>query len=213
MKNPIQLFVTNRSFGWPGSFRFFPLILSMLCLLVCAAPAAAQQTTATVVGNVVDSSGASVVGAAVKITNTATNTVRETVSDGAGVYTLPQLPAGKYNLSVEMPGFQGEKIDGIVLESSQTARQDFKISAGKVSETVTVQSGALGAVLQTENGAVGEVIDGKKIVDLPLNGRNFIQLAQLIPGVNTGRRVRSRCGARVGQWARPIRMAGARQSR
>ncbi len=148
--------------------------------------ARAQETTGTIAGNVSDSTGAAVVGATVTTTNTQTNTVRSTVTDSAGQYTLPSLPAGTYSLSVEMTGFQGQRTDSIVLDASQTARQDFKITIGQVNQTVAVQAGAAAAQLQTESGAVGQVIDGKKIVDLPLNGRNFVQLAQLIPGVNTG---------------------------
>jgi len=149
-------------------------------------PAFAQQTNATVVGNITDASGAVIVNAAVKITNTDTNTVRTTVTDSNGSYSLPSLPPGHYSLSIEAPGFQSQRVDALILEASQTARQDFKVTAGKVTETVTVESGASAALLQTENGTVGAVIDAKKIVDLPLNGRNFVQLAQLIPGVNSG---------------------------
>lgn len=162
------------------------LLLVLMCVFGVSVLAPAQQTTATMVGNVVDSTGAVVVGASVKITNKATNTVRMAVTDAVGHYSIPSLPAGEYSLSVEMNSFQGQRIDSIILEASQTARQDFQISAGKVSETVTVETSAAAAQLQTENGAVGAVIDGKKIVDLPLNGRNFIQLAQLIPGANSG---------------------------
>jgi hypothetical protein len=148
--------------------------------------ASAQQTTATVVGNVTDTTGAVVEGAAVTIKNTATNAKRSTVTDGSGQYSLPALPAGHYSLGVEKTGFQAQHVTSIILEASQTARQDFKIAPGEVTETVTVETGAAAAQLQTENGSVGAVIDAKKIVDLPLNGRNFIQLAQLIPGVNSG---------------------------
>ena len=146
----------------------------------------AQETTGTIAGNVSDTSGAAVVGATVNATNTLTNTVRSTVTDSAGQYTLPSLPAGTYALDVEMTGFQGQRTNSIVLDAGQSARQDFKITVGQVNETVTIQAGAAAALLQTENATVGGVIDGKKIVDLPLNGRDFIQLAQLIPGANAG---------------------------
>lgn len=164
---------------------FFCALFSLLCTFT-ASNSFAQQTNATIVGNVTDASGAVVVGATVKATNNLTNTVRSTVTDGSGQYTIPSLPPGSYALSVEMTGFQSQRIDSLVLDASQTARQDFKIAAGTVTETVTVQTGAAAALLQTENGTVGEVINAKKIVDLPLNGRNFVQLAQLIPGVNSG---------------------------
>ncbi len=171
----------SRSYGCGGKLLLLFLLAFGLCSTVSA-----QQTTATVIGNVTDSTGAAIVGATVKTTNTGTNTIRTAVTDGVGQYSLPALPAGTYSIAVEMIGFQSQKIDSVVLEASQTARQDFKVSAGQVSETITVESGAGAAVLQTENGAVGEVINAKKIEDLPLNGRNFVQLAQLIPGVNSG---------------------------
>ncbi len=171
----------------PGAWhRAVYILIVAACCLLSMTPAMAQQTTATIVGNVTDSSGAVLVGAVVTARNTATNTVRTTVTDGGGQYTLPSLPAGSYSLSVEMTGFQGQRIQSLVLEASQTARQDFNVSTGRVNETINVESGAAAAQLQTENGAVGAVIDAKKIVDLPLNGRNFVQLAQLIPGVNSG---------------------------
>jgi hypothetical protein len=148
--------------------------------------AIAQQTTATVVGNVTDPTGAVVVGALVKLTSTSTNIVRTTETDGAGVYTVPQIPTGTYSLSVESKGFQTQVVNLLTVESSQVARRDFQLATGSVSEVITVQGSEAAAVLQTETGSVGEVIGAKKVEDLPLNGRNFVQLAQLIPGVNTG---------------------------
>ena len=146
----------------------------------------AQQSTATIVGNVTDTTGASIVGAVVTVTNTGTNASRTTKSDDDGKYTVPSLAPGPYKLSISMPSFQQQEVSGIVLDASQTARQDFKLAIGQVTNVIEVQASTATAQLQTENGAVGEVIDSKKIVDLPLNGRNFVQLAQLIPGVNTG---------------------------
>ena len=163
-----------------GIMALFALVLTM------GITASAQQTTATILGNVVDSTGAAVVGATVKITNKATSAARSTVTDAAGQYSIPALPAGDYSLAVDAAGFQAQRVEAITLQASQTGRQDFKITAGNVTETVTVETGAAVAQLQTENGTLGAVIDSKKIVDLPLNGRNFIQLAQLIPGVNAG---------------------------
>ena len=174
--------------NWVDRIARFPLqriAIALLCVFAFSLVANAQQSTATVVGEVTDPTGAVVVGAVVKITNTSTDTVRTTATDGSGVYTLPQIPVGTYSLSVEMTGFQSARVDSLILESSQTARHDFKLASGKVDEFLTVE-GTATAMLQTENGAVGEVINAKKIEDLPLNGRNFVQLAQLIPGVNTG---------------------------
>ncbi len=175
---------TSRSQGMRAGFT----TLAGLVLLVMSGllSANAQQTNATIVGNVTDSTGAAISGAKVSATEAATNTVRTTVTDSDGAYTIPALPVGHYSLSVEISGFESQKASGINLDASQTARQDFKMTVGQVSQTVAVEAGAAAAQLQTESGAVGQVIDGRKIVELPLNGRNFVQLAQLIPGVNTG---------------------------
>lgn len=174
---------------YPLTRRLFSLgnVLSLILSIVAMCSVGyAQQTTATIIGNVTDTTGASVVGATVKTTNTATNSIRTTVTDSTGQYSLPALQAGSYTLEIEMKGFQSQKVSSLILEASQTARQDFKVATGEVTQTITVESGAGAALLQTENGSVGEVINAKKIEDLPLNGRNFVQLAQLIPGVNTG---------------------------
>src|ERR1700753_604246 len=114
----------------------------------------AQETTGTIVGNVTDASGAVVVDASVTATNTLTNTVRSTVTDSAGQYTIPALPAGTYAITVDKPGFQSQRINSIVLDASQTARQDFKVTVGKVNETVTIEAGAAAALLQTETASV-----------------------------------------------------------
>jgi hypothetical protein len=181
---PIQ----DRAIAQRGRSFVLCAALAIPCILpiLPATSALAQDTTATVVGHVSDTSGAAVVGAKVTIKNTNTNTTRTTVTDPSGQYLLPSLSTGTYSVSVEASGFQSQRTDGIILDASQVQRLEFTVTPGQVSETVTVETTQGGAQLQTESGVVGEVIDGKKIVDLPLNGRNFVQLAQLIPGVNPG---------------------------
>ena len=144
--------------------NFAGLIALTLLILSATFTATAQQTNATIVGNVTDSTGAVMAGAKVTATEAATNAVRSTVTDSAGAFTLPSLPVGTYSLSVEIAGFQSQRADGIVLDASQTARQDFKMAVGQVNQTVAVEAGAAAAQLQTESGAVGQVIDGRKIV-------------------------------------------------
>ena len=153
-------------------------------LLFCATRLFGQQTTATIVGTVTDTSGAVTVGVTVRATNIATNAAREGTSDASGNYSIPFLPAGEYSVSAALTGFQAQKVDRITLQVDQTARVDFKLQIGSVNETVNVSASA--AVLQTENATVGTVVDSAKIVELPLNGRNFVQLAQLVPGVQPG---------------------------
>ena len=155
-----------------------------LLLLALAAPAFAQQTTATVLGTVTDASGATVAGVAIEAASLATNVNRDTMTDANGSYSLPNLPPGSYRITATKPGFQAARIENVTLQVEQVARLDLKLQVGSVNETINVDATA--ALLQTETSSVGTVIDAGKIVDLPLNGRNFIQLAQLIPGVQAG---------------------------
>jgi len=151
---------------------------------VCAQGVYSQETAATLVGTVTDSSGAVVADVSVRATNLATNVSRESKTDSSGNYTIPFLPAGNYNVTAAITGFQTQTVDRLTLQVQQTARMDFKLNVGSINEKVTVAASA--DVLQTENATVGTVIDSAKIVQLPLNGRNFIQLAQLVPGVQPG---------------------------
>jgi hypothetical protein len=143
-----------------------------------------QQTTATLVGTVTDPSGGVITGVTVRATNLATNTAREGTSGASGNYSIPFLVAGDYSVTATLTGFHTQKVERLTLQVAQTARLDFKLELGSLSETMEVSATA--AALQTENATVGTVIDSTKIVELPLNGRNFVQLAQLIPGVQAG---------------------------
>jgi hypothetical protein len=145
---------------------------------------AAQQTTATLVGAVNDATGAVVPGATIRATNLATQVSRETKTDESGAYSIPFLPSGEYSVSATADGFKVQKVDRVVLGVQQTGRVDFQLAVGEVTQTIDVEGGGL--LLQTETSTVGTVIDSTKIVELPLNGRNFVQLAQLIPGVQAG---------------------------
>jgi outer membrane receptor protein involved in Fe transport len=160
------------------------MLRTILVLIAAVSGSFAQETTATLVGTATDTSGAVLPNVAIKATNLATNASRETASDASGNYSIPFLPAGDYTITATLTGFQAQKIDRITLQVQQSARVDFKLQVGNVNESVEVVATA--AALQTEKSSVGTVIDGGKIVELPLNGRNFVQLAQLIPGVQPG---------------------------
>ena len=151
---------------------------------VFAGAALGQQTGGTLLGTVTDATGAVLPKVAIHASNLATNVARESVSDESGNYSIPFLPAGDYLVTATLTGFREARAERVTLQVLQTARVDFQMQPGNLSERVEVS--ASGALLQTENAAVGTVIDSSKIVDLPLNGRNFIQLAQLIPGVQPG---------------------------
>lgn len=161
--------------------RIFNGVLAALCL---AALSYGQSTTATLSGTATDSSGAVIADVTVQASSLSTNAVREAKTDAAGNYSIPFLTAGEYKVAGSKPGFQTQQNEHVVLQVDQNARIDFVMQVGNVSETVNVSASSV--LLQTENATVGTVIDAGKIVDLPLNGRNFIQLTQLIPGVQAG---------------------------
>jgi hypothetical protein len=153
----------------------------LLALALSAAPAAAQSLFGSILGTVTDNSKAVVPGALVKIRSVETNAVRTVQTDPAGDYQAPSLPVGTYQVSCEVAGFKRAVVDGVVLEVDQRARIDFKLELGGVGQQVEVFAAA--AIMETDTASQGTVIDNRTIVDLPLNGRNFEQLAVLGPGV------------------------------
>src|SRR6185312_5468855 len=142
----------------------------------------AQVASAELSGTVLDSSGAVVTNANVTATNTSTNVSRKTVSDSSGNYLIPLLPPGTYDLSVEATGFRKLVQSGITLEINQQARLDLTLQVGQVTEVTEVTAQA--PLLQSDASSLGTVVNQKLVNQLPLNGRNFIQLATLSPGVN-----------------------------
>src|SRR5687768_16224032 len=155
------------------------LALAGLALVILsAAPAHAQ--TAQIAGTVTDPSKAVVPGATLTIVNADTNDTRVAVSNDRGQYNVPFLPSGRYTVKCELIGFQAMRREGVLLETDQEVRVDFALTAGELTESVTV----LGTpVLASDTSSVGQVVTGQTISDLPLNGRNFLQLARLATGV------------------------------
>lgn len=143
--------------------------------------AAWAQSAGEITGTVLDVSGGAVAGATVTITNAATNLQRVQTTNGSGIYDAPTLPPGTYTVKVNMQGFKSDVRNGVELEVAQVARLDFSLQPGAITETVEVTG--QGATLDTENSTVGTVIETKRIEELPLNGRNYLQLASLVPGV------------------------------
>ena len=154
-----------------------------VCLLCLFATAASVfgQATARLTGNVLDATGAAVPGVAISVLNVQTGTERRLVSSETGDYSFPSLAPGDYTVTVSKPGFRQVKREGIRLEVNQTARVDFTLDLGAVSETVEVVGGA--PLIDSDTSSIGQVIETRAIEDLPLNGRNFVQLAILGPGV------------------------------
>ena len=156
--------------------------LRIFALAACAVAPSYAQTFGEITGVVTDPSGAIVVGATVTVTNPQTNFTRTAMTNTAGNFNFPALLPGVYNIKAESQGFQSEIRSGVELQVQQVARIDFQLRIGGVAEAVEVSGGT--PLLATENATVGTVIDNQRIVELPLNGRNFIQLVALSPNVN-----------------------------
>jgi len=154
----------------------FPIVL-----IFAVFTAFAQLPTGKITGIVTDSTGANVSGADVEARNTATGIVTKTVTNEAGDYTFPVLSPGEYTVEAKKGGFETVNRSGIQLAVSQVARIDFRLKVGSTQEVVEVK--ATLPLLDNATASLGQVIDTKAVTELPLNGRNFLQLAKLSTGV------------------------------
>jgi len=153
--------------------------LTICCVAFLAVDALAQ--TASIVGTVKDPSGAVLPGVSITIKNTGTGLTRELITNETGDYTVPLLPIGTYEIGAGLPGFKTATKSGITLKIDDRIRVDFKLEVGDITEKIVVTETA--PLVQSENASIGNVIDNVKIVELPLDGREFYQLARLNPGV------------------------------
>jgi hypothetical protein len=151
--------------------------------MILGASHAVAQSTARIEGLVTDNSGAVIPGATITATNIGTNAARIDVSNPQGAYTITALPVGNYRVQVELSGFKPETTP-ITLTVGQVARMDFRLRPG-TSETVTVTA-TVAPLIEKSTSSIATLIDAKQVENLPLNGRNFTQLATLAPGVNRG---------------------------
>jgi hypothetical protein len=158
--------------------------VSIACILFLCLNLVAQQETATITGEVKDATGALVPKATITVTNIGTNISVKTETNDQGSYTVPSLRPGDYTVTAEKSGFNKTLRSGVTLQVNQFTRIDITLQIGQVSEVVEVAGGA--PLLETETSSRGSVIDQRKIVDLPLNGRDYNQLALLSPGVLPG---------------------------
>lgn len=161
--------------------------LGILLLLPCGSTLWAQTTTGAIVGKVMDPSGALVAGVSVTVINEETGLRRSVSTNNQGDYVANLLPVGRYSVEAELAGFKKAKVIGIVLQVNQTVRVDQTMEVGEVTQTVEVTSEI--PLLKTDRSDVGQVIDSRQVVELPLNGRNFIQLALLGPGTISAAKV------------------------
>ncbi len=194
------------------SFRLYRPLLAVLLLLTALPFHAPAQTLGTVTGEVRDASGAAVAAAVITVRNTATNGVRNATTNEEGAYTIPALVPGMYEVKAERAGFKLATRTNIELQEQQTARVDFALEFGQVSEVVEVSSAL--PLLTTENATVGTVIEQQRITDFPLNGRNFFSLVALSPNVTYGFNQAAQAAGRQGgsRSELTISIAGARSA-
>jgi hypothetical protein len=160
--------------------RHIPLLLGIL-LLSLPATALAQRTNAAIRGTVTDQSKAVVPGATVTVTGMDTGLTRTTTTNADGVYSVSELPVGRYRIDVELQGFKTATRTDVTLNVADDRKFDFELAAGALTENVSVKAEA--TPVKTLGGDVSGVITGQQVRELPLNGRNFLQLATLMPGV------------------------------
>jgi hypothetical protein len=155
------------------------LVAGILSAILSVGWASAQTNTSAIAGVITDESGAIVPSATVTVTETATGQVRTT--SASGEYVVSQLPPGKYEVKIAAPGFQTALASGVTLDVAQRARLDFTMKVGALSQQVEVTARA--AVMDTDTASLGQTIEQRTVNDLPLNGRNYLTLGSLSPGV------------------------------
>src|SRR5262245_12164767 len=164
------------------TFLPFPaVLLTVSFLLVTSGQLFAQYNTAEIAGVVADDQGGVLPGASVTATNVSSGFKIERITDSAGRFFLPALPVGEYTVTAALAGFKQFTERGLVLNVGQRVELSMMLEIGELTDTVTVNADA--PLLRTSNAEVAEVIDNQQVEELPLNGRQFIQLAQLTDGV------------------------------
>src|SRR5213082_3600901 len=161
------------------------LAVSALLLVLCLSlpPLQAQVDTGSILGTITDASGAAISGAKVTLTNEGTGAALSTTTGADGVYKFTPLKVGSYRVTATYQGFQTTTQTNIEVNVGTDVVINFNLKPGAVTQSVEVVAAV--PVLQTQNASVGQVVDSKSVNELPLNGRNFTFLAQLVAGVNT----------------------------
>src|SRR5436189_1300364 len=158
------------------------IVVCALCMpMALAASAAAQTNTGQISGTIKDSSGGVLPGVTVTVTNVGTNIARTAVTDEKGAYVVSSLPVGTYTVSAELQGFRKIERTGFDLAADGRLTADFNLAVGSLTETVQVQA-VRGEVVNRTSGEIARVIDGAQVKELALSGRNYLELASLIPG-------------------------------
>ena len=179
------------------------LLLLLVCCVCLSLPLAAQKTTGTITGVVTDQAGAVVPGAEVTATNIENGSTRSAKSGASGEYVITDLAAGTYNVSFKQANFREYISKGVQLFVSSTATVNGTLTVGSASEQMTVEANAV--QVETTTGAVGNVIEGNQVRELPLNGRSFAQLTQLMPGVSPASNFDSNSNVQLSGWGTKYR--------
>ena len=156
------------------SNKYVSLALTTFLLLSSAALFGQGGATGTILGTVVDNTGAVVNGAAITVTNVATGVTNQSKTGTSGDYTIPFLQPGTYKVTVEAQGFQQSVLQNVTLVVAQEARANFTLKPGAVTESVSVEASAVS--LDTDTAAVSQIVTDRQVNQLPLNGRNFVSL-------------------------------------
>lgn len=157
--------------------------LPILCAgLMFAAPMFGQRTSGSITGLVTDASGAAIPTATVTLVNKSLGINRTVPTNGQGEYTFDDVQIGTYEVDVAAPSFRNYAATGVVVNVATATRTDAHLAAGGANETVTVSADQI--QVQTESGSLGNIVDGTQVKELPLNGRSFVELTQLGPGVS-----------------------------
>src|ERR1700680_1374057 len=159
------------------------LLVAVLCSVFSLCPLLYSQANGSLSGTVADKTGSVISGTTVKITSQGTGVTREVKTDDSGHYLIPLLPVAIYTIRVEFQGFQTAEQKDIRLQVDEQREVDFSLNPASVSSTVEVT--ATEVAVETATPTLGQVITEQQVAELPLNGRNFVQLATLMPGTTT----------------------------
>ena len=179
------------------------LLLNFIALLVATTQVFAQVPQGQILGVITDASGSVIPGAIVTIENESTGVKRSVESNESGDYVFSYLNSGTYRLSVERSGFKNGVYPGIEVQVGEKKRMNARLEIGEVTSTVEITGGA--ALVQTDSATINSIVSRREVIEMPLNGREFSQLATLMPGV---RAVGTTGGALITQFATAVQVGG-----
>jgi hypothetical protein len=184
-----------------------PILFAVLILAsIAVPPVIAQETTGTIIGTVTDASGGVLPGVTITVRHLGTGQTVERITSAEGLYTVPLLPVGAYEVSFNLSGFQPRVVRGLILSVNDRIVVDAQLAVGGVSEVVEVTSRSLVQPIP----AVQALVDSTRVMELPINNRNFVLLAKLAPGVAdlpviaAAARDAGACGVTVGNTVRAL---------